>query len=369
MPVTIEELPPEEVAQEEEELLGPQSSTDVRATVTQSDGPEQEEEEQFFDACSDDDGPDAVVEVTDNGIFTDSEPETCTATRAGCTVPDGPTRGKADVEQASGHATEASGDEIALSDAHARGEEFVVNMAEPGSSEIGAPCITDAGNPQGRSDANGGVAEGGQFECSRSIEAKEEVVDASPEVTPVSELSEEEKQVMLKAAEALKQEGNRLFGQQHFNEASQKYTEAVIAAPPDAPEAAVYYANRAACMMKMELWKDAVDDCTHALKLKEDYVKALLRRCASYEKTDDMENALLDAKKVAELEPGNREAAATASRLEPIVNERREKLKDEMMGKLKDLGNVVLGKFGLSLDNFQTVQDPATGGYSINFKQ
>lgn len=45
-------------------------------------------------------------------------------------------------------------------------------------------------------------------------------------------------------------------------------------------------------------FQDAVDDCTHALKLKEDYVKALLRRCASYEKTDDMENALLDAKKV-----------------------------------------------------------------------
>jgi cytochrome c556 len=70
-----------------------------------------------------------------------------------------------------------------------------------------------------------------------------------------------------------------------------------------------------------------------------------------------------------ELEPNNREAAIIAARLQPIVEERREKLKEEMMGKLKDLGNMVLGKFGMSLDNFQTVQDPATGGYSINFKQ
>ena len=65
---------------------------------------------------------------------------------------------------------------------------------------------------------------------------------------------------------------------------------------------------------------------------------------------------------VLELDPANAWAAATAARLNPVVPERHEKLKAEMLGKLMDLGNSLLGKLGLSLDNFKAEQDPAGHG-------
>lgn len=70
-----------------------------------------------------------------------------------------------------------------------------------------------------------------------------------------------------------------------------------------------------------------------------------------------------------ELDPGNHEARAAQIRLPPLINERNEKMKAEMIDKLKDLGNLVLRPFGLSTSNFEMKQDPNTGSYSINFNQ
>ena len=68
-------------------------------------------------------------------------------------------------------------------------------------------------------------------------------------------------------------------------------------------------------------------------------------------------------------DPSDRAAASAAASLAPRAAAKREALQAEMMGKLKELGNSVLGFFGLSCDNFATTKDPATGSYSVQFVQ
>lgn len=93
------------------------------------------------------------------------------------------------------------------------------------------------------------------------------------------------------------------------------------------------------------------------------------RRANLYEETDKLDESFEDFKKVLEIDPGNNEARAAQIRLPPLINEKNEKMKEEMIEKLKDLGNMVLRPFGLSTKNFEMKQDPSTGSYSINFNQ
>ena len=44
----------------------------------------------------------------------------------------------------------------------------------------------------------------------------------------------------------------------------------------------------------------------------------------------------------------------------------KKKMTGEMLGKLKDIGNSILGNFGMSLDNFKMVPN-GQGGYSIQY--
>lgn len=93
------------------------------------------------------------------------------------------------------------------------------------------------------------------------------------------------------------------------------------------------------------------------------------RRAKLYEENDKLDESLEDYKKVLELDSNCTEARQAVVRLPVRINERNEKLKEEMLGKLKDLGNMILKPFGLSTNNFQMQQDPTTGSYSVNFNQ
>lgn len=115
-----------------------------------------------------------------------------------------------------------------------------------------------------------------------------------------------------------------------------------------------------------------IRDCTIAVLLRPSYVKAWVRRATAYEQQNDTEKALQDIQHAVALEDAGganaKKLRPQQERLQKAEDERLEKLKAETMDKLKDLGNSLLGNFGLSLDNFKTEQDPNTGSYSISFQ-
>jgi len=68
---------------------------------------------------------------------------------------------------------------------------------------------------------------------------------------------------------------------------------------------------------------------------------------------EEYDQALEDAKKIEELDPMYPGIHKTVLELDKLHKEKFEKMKTEVLGNLKSLGNSLLGKFGMSLDNFK----------------
>ena len=183
--------------------------------------------------------------------------------------------------------------------------------------------------------------------------------------------------------------------------------------------------NIAACHLKLEDWKAAVDSATAALdaldrllpqkketkgdgaakdegvveiegegaeaeeelkklemsdQRRDDILrirsKALMRRAKAKSEQGgwgNLQGAEDDYKVLAQLPtlpPQDMKIVQTALRsLPPRINAAKEKEMGDMMGKLKELGNGILKPFGLSTDNFKMEKDPNSGGYNMSFNQ
>ncbi|KAA8916118.1 hypothetical protein TRICI_001769 [Trichomonascus ciferrii] len=179
----------------------------------------------------------------------------------------------------------------------------------------------------------------------------------------------------------LKEEGNELFKKGAYEEAKLKYEEALGECSEDEEKAlrAVCYGNLATCLFKLERYEESVERAGKALELDEEYIKARMRRAMANEKLDTwaaLEAALEDLCKVRDqLENSGdskddnllKDTKSRIAALEPKIKTKQQQETQEMMGKLKDLGNGFLSNFGMSLDNFKLNQNP-DGGYSINMQ-
>lgn len=191
------------------------------------------------------------------------------------------------------------------------------------------------------------------------------------------EASRKEKEALLDSDELekrrisaleIKEKGNELFKGTDYSEALQRYTEALDLCPLKfAIDRSVMFSNRAACHIKLDASESALSDCDAALALQPNYLKCLMRRAALREEKDRLSDAFEDYQNILKLDPSNEKARWACATLPGRIKEQQEKLKEQMIDQLKQLGNMVLKPFGLSTENFKVQKNPDSEGYSINF--
>ncbi|GMI89144.1 tetratricopeptide repeat 1 [Hibiscus trionum] len=272
---------------------------------------------------------------------------------------------------------------MVLIEPHPSDEQQQAKNATPPTSSTETPADSTSAAAESSSNVNGGDAASDGFETAseRGISDNEEddlPLDQQPSEQKGPDsyqdaLNDDElKEKALAQANDAKMEGNKLFGDGQYEEALLQY-DIALQVTADMPTAvqirSICHSNRAVCYLKLGRYDETIKECTKALELNPSYIKALVRRGEAHEKLEHFEEAISDMKKILELDPSNHQARKTIYRLEPLAAEKREKMKEEMIGKLKELGNSVLGRFGMSVDNFKAVKDPNTGSYSISFQR
>ncbi|BGP29124.1 TOM (translocase of outer membrane) complex component [Rhodotorula toruloides] len=119
-------------------------------------------------------------------------------------------------------------------------------------------------------------------------DAKSADDDDDPLKLTASDIEVMDPETRSKTALALKARGNKLYSAKQYQEAIDYYTKAI-----QCEEQAVFYSNRAACYTNLNQLDKVVEDCSNALRLDPQYIKALNRRATAREQIGDAENLYL----------------------------------------------------------------------------
>ncbi|XP_020289075.1 RNA polymerase II-associated protein 3-like [Pseudomyrmex gracilis] len=139
------------------------------------------------------------------------------------------------------------------------------------------------------------------------VEKACEEVDKNEESDDSAEepmLSKEELEKNHSRATTHKEEGNIFVQQKNWSKALASYNEAIKIFPYDA----VFYANRALCHLKLNNLYSAEADCSSAIQLDDNYVKAYHRRAVARMELKQYKEAKEDVQKLLILQPSDKEA-------------------------------------------------------------
>lgn len=116
-----------------------------------------------------------------------------------------------------------------------------------------------------------------------------------------------------------KNAANALYSEGKTAEAIAEYTEALKCEDISGADRATVLSNRAQCFLKLGEHLKAVEDCTSALTITPDNVKALFRRAVAEEALGEKRDALRDFQEVLRISPGVADANAGVKRLEAAL--------------------------------------------------
>ncbi|GFR41316.1 hypothetical protein Agub_g1998 [Astrephomene gubernaculifera] len=113
----------------------------------------------------------------------------------------------------------------------------------------------------------------------------------------------------------LKTEGNNSFARGDYQKALTIYDDAIKLLPANAPERADFHNNKAACFIGQKRYKEAVKECTSALEVAPNSVRALQRRAKAYEQQGLFKLALADISTINKTDAASPETQEQERRL------------------------------------------------------
>jgi len=105
-----------------------------------------------------------------------------------------------------------------------------------------------------------------------------------------------------KLLQTKKEAGNLAFKSAKWQDAYNLYTEALEIDPNNKKMNAALYYNRATVSSKLNKLDQSITDCTKAIEIDENYVKAYLRRAKCYEDKEEHEKAVFDYEAVFKID-------------------------------------------------------------------
>lgn len=105
-----------------------------------------------------------------------------------------------------------------------------------------------------------------------------DIIDEAELLELEKNLTDQEKLENYGESKSLKEEGNNDFKEGNFLKALELYTKALQLCPLSySKDRSILYSNRAACKIGLNAKKAALDDCTKAIELNPNYIRALSR--------------------------------------------------------------------------------------------